>query len=97
MGVVTDFNGPGGAPIVYNYGSDIVDVTVAVDNKDTLIVTFAGKKDGVATVKIDFGAVFKYVRGTADGQTYVAGLLTYNVTVGHGGSGGTTDPKCQRS
>lgn len=96
MGVVTDFNGPGGAPIVYNYGSDIVDVTVAVDNKDTLIVTFVGKKDGVATVKIDFGAVFKYVRGAADGQTYVAGLLTYNVTVGNGGSGGTTDPKAPR-
>ena len=96
IGVVTDFNGPGGAPIVYNYGSDIVDVTVAVDNKDTLIVTFVGKKDGVATVKIDFGAVFKYVRGAADGQTYVAGLLTYNVTVGNGGSGGTTDPKAPR-
>ena len=96
MGVVTDFNGPGGAPIVYNYGSDIVDVTVAVDNKDTLIVTFVGKKDGVATVKIDFGAVFKYVRGAADGQTCVAGLLTYNVTVGNGGSGGTTDPKAPR-
>ena len=96
MGVVTDFNGPGGAPIVYNYGSDIVDVTVAVDNKDTLIVTFVGKKDGVATVKIDFGAVVKYVGGAADGQTYVAGLLTYNVTVGNGGSGGTTDPKAPR-
>lgn len=93
--VVTDFSGDGigGPPLVFNSNSDVVEASVALDGKDKLIVTFTGKKDGTATVRVNFGAMYKYVGGIADGDEYpTAGYLIYTVTVGNGGSGGTTDP-----
>lgn len=87
--IVTGYNNLWDA---FGYDNSIlnVDVSIAEGTTDTLVVKFTGLKAGNTKVKVQSGISCRYVNGAFEGETFSSNVeITYNVTVGDGGS---TDP-----